>query len=667
MICQNFSMSTIAKFSQNHSETSKTQLSVHFSKPKENLGQLLIIAEIEKAPSEASAIIKKLITETQSIYFSENTKSLEKALENTLQKINIIISEIVKKETDIWLQNLNMAIIAYKDNEAHFSKIGKIRVFLTNEKSIADIAGENKEGEKVNIIKAFANIFSGQIDINKNENLSFLTESVLDYVSQDKIKKITINSGGAREALLELENLLKKTPKSKSFAGILIAGKHNIILEKGKEITTESVVADTKQKDKFNPAAAEQDKTDLLEDKQAKVKSDHRFLPSPGKKTPKFHLFEKFKQMPILSKMSVVFFIIIIVLLINTFKSEKPAAIIKPIDNTFEISLSEIKAAQIEANSAFIMEDLTVAKNKLNQARELLTALPEDTEEKKIIKQEITQEINKAWLKALGIKNLENLSPIADFSSIEKEIKTAELFKKDDNLYTYNSNEFFSLLRYNFKNGKIEKMPVTATIAPKIAKFAGSLEKQLIFYSQEGKNLASLNLDGNKISILDWGKTEALSSPADFTIYQDKLYILDQSAGQIFKYQKTISGFASETKWLTMDSGLDNAVSFAIDGSIWVLNKDGEILKLFKGQLENFSYSIEPKLEAPTKIYTQVDALYLYILDPATRRIVILNKTGAVVAQFTSDSFDDLRDLAIDESAKKIYVLNGEKVYEVGF
>lgn len=661
-------MSALAKLAQNHPESSKTQLIVHFSKTKEDLGQILIMAEIEKAPAEALTIIKKLIAETQAIYFSENTKSLEKALENTLQKINIIISEIVKKETDIWLQNLNMAIVAYKENEVYFSKVGKIRVFLVNEKSITDVAGEHKTGEKINIIKAFANIFSGQINIDKNESLTFLTETVLDYISQDKIKKIIVNSPTAFEALKELENLLKKAPKSKSFASILILEKSVNSLEKRNAGAVSVGVLDKPTK------AVEKDESEIesLSNSPAEIKevSQSKILnrASYYNKMKPTDLANKFKQMPILSKMSIVFFVIIIILLINTFRAEKPLAIPQPaLDNTFEISLSKIKAAQIEANSAFMAEDATAAKNSLKLARELLVALTEDTEERKIIKQELTREVNKDWLKALGIKNLENLSAIADFSAIIKEINTRELFKKDDNLYTYNANDFLSLLKYNLKNGKTEKIPITADSAPKIAQFVGSLEQKLIFYSQEGKNLAALNLEDNKISALDWGKTEAVASPADFAIYQDKLYILDTSAKQIFKYQKTISGFASESKWLAAVSDLSNVASFAIDGNIWVLNKNGEILKFFKGKTENFSYAIEPKLEAPTKIYTQADALYLYILDPATRRIAVLNKTGALIAQFTSDSFDDLRDLAVDEIAKKIYVLNGEKVYEVGF
>jgi hypothetical protein len=76
---------------------------------------------------------------------------------------------------------------------------------------------------------------------------------------------------------------------------------------------------------------------------------------------------------------------------------------------------------------------------------------------------------------------------------------------------------------------------------------------------------------------------------------------------------------------------------------------------------------IRPPLERVTAIATKEDSPFLYLLDPPQRRVVVIMKeTGALVAQYTSPLFTDLRGLFPDEAAKRIYLLNGDTVYSVG-
>ena len=58
---------------------------------------------------------------------------------------------------------------------------------------------------------------------------------------------------------------------------------------------------------------------------------------------------------------------------------------------------------------------------------------------------------------------------------------------------------------------------------------------------------------------------------------------------------------------------------------------------------------------------------YLYVLDPGSKRIVILTKEGVMVNQYTSEKFTDLRDIAIDETNQKAYLLSGKKIYGITF
>jgi hypothetical protein len=110
----------------------------------------------------------------------------------------------------------------------------------------------------------------------------------------------------------------------------------------------------------------------------------------------------------------------------------------------------------------------------------------------------------------------------------------------------------------------------------------------------------------------------------------------------------------------------------AIDGSVYVLNKDGFITKLFSGNQEQFPIKKQPvkPMAQPTKIYTELDMPNMYILEPAERRVLVYakdDKTGGAtyLQQFVFDDMPDLRDLYVDKDTNRLYVMDSTKVYQV--
>jgi len=150
----------------------------------------------------------------------------------------------------------------------------------------------------------------------------------------------------------------------------------------------------------------------------------------------------------------------------------------------------------------------------------------------------------------------------------------------------------------------------------------------------------------------------------DIAIYGDNLYVLDNEQSQIFKYPESGQGFAGGQKWLQATNDLSNASSLTIDGSIYVIANDGNIKNFIKGELKEFNYhEPNPPIGAGAIIKTFRDSNYLYIIDPQNKRIVILDKEGNIKNQYSSQSFDNLTDLAVDPAEKAIYLLNGAHVY----
>ena len=74
---------------------------------------------------------------------------------------------------------------------------------------------------------------------------------------------------------------------------------------------------------------------------------------------------------------------------------------------------------------------------------------------------------------------------------------------------------------------------------------------------------------------------------------------------------------------------------------------------------------VEPPLTQPAKITVSPEQNYFYVLEPLNKRLVVFDKTGKFINQYTGDKFDNLKDFQIDEKNKKIYLLNGAIVYSV--
>jgi hypothetical protein len=149
--------------------------------------------------------------------------------------------------------------------------------------------------------------------------------------------------------------------------------------------------------------------------------------------------------------------------------------------------------------------------------------------------------------------------------------------------------------------------------------------------------------------------------------YAGNLYLLDKGAGNIWRYLATEEGFGSRKSWFSgTPPDLSGGISLAIDGAIWVLKKEG-ISKFNLGKEESFSLNRMPEnfLE-PVKIFTSAEAENLYVLDKGRGKIYVIAKNGDFKAVYAWDGFKNAQDLAAVESIKKLFVLSGAKIYEVG-
>ncbi|OIO44848.1 MAG: hypothetical protein COY72_01620 [Candidatus Nealsonbacteria bacterium CG_4_10_14_0_8_um_filter_35_10] len=255
------------------------------------------------------------------------------------------------------------------------------------------------------------------------------------------------------------------------------------------------------------------------------------------------------------------------------------------------------------------------------------------------------------------LKIIENPEIYFEFS--KEEFLPQKMTGLDNTFYFLNPNYNWF---FKFENGKKEKIEAKEKI-----KMGASFAKNSILSLSEKNQLTLFENDLLK-------ETFSLKEPYpefeidDFSVFKQNLYFLDSRKGEILKYS-----FPPNTSkfWLSSETKkVINAKSIAIDGSVWILTDDNKIDRYFAGKYqETLTLNIFPEPKNFEKIFTSFDLPYLFILEPAQKRVIVLEKTGStgspqageVFAQFQSEKFDDLKDFFVSD--KIIYLLNGQKVY----
>jgi len=182
------------------------------------------------------------------------------------------------------------------------------------------------------------------------------------------------------------------------------------------------------------------------------------------------------------------------------------------------------------------------------------------------------------------------------------------------------------------------------------------------------KGIVEVEKDSKKLHLViefdeDWGKI------IDFQTFAGNLYLLTDKT--IWQYLGTESGFGSKKLWLKNETKIDlsSAVSMAIDGSIWVLQTDGTIVKLTRGQKDPFGVAGLPSdsegFAQPQLIFTDDNCQNLYILDKGNRRVVVLEKSGEYHSQYMWEGIKDVNGLVVLEKEGKIFLWQDSQIYEI--
>lgn len=330
----------------------------------------------------------------------------------------------------------------------------------------------------------------------------------------------------------------------------------------------------------------------------------------------------------------------------------------------FNNQIIAINDKENEIASHLLYQDETGAAGILEEAQSLLASLPQENETQKAAFQELSAKLTATAEKLQKIVRVSQADKVNDLVGLS----VNNLVFAAGKIYAASGATVYAITPNSSSSSRIN-----IAGAANLANPHKDYHKEIIHYWDTG-NIVDLAYKANIYwpikrpsltgSLISTAGLESASSLVSFKIYNSKLYSLARDKNQIYSYVNK-KGFSAKSDWLKDNVDLSQAVDLGIDGDIYVLEKDGTILKLSLGRaVEYNSAAISPAITGAAKLI--VGENYLYIFEASAKRLVVLSKNdGRLIGQYIIESLDQIQDVAINEAGKIAYFLAGEAVWQV--
>lgn len=629
------------------------------------LGSLYIVGHLARALPQNFKFLEKLSSQIKKKYYLLSAHSPESALRESLKVANEFLADEVQKGNVSWLGNLNLAVCSLKDCIFNFTLVGNLKVLLLRSGKIIDV-GKNLELQEMEPypLKIFGNIVSGKL--SERDKILVLTKDIFDFFSSPVRPSV---SYGAEQNLIqeiaklelieekELKTLLKSREKLfAEISGIFLLTDLSEKMAVKEKIAFEKIVPTFSIWQIFSPIS------------KFKISRLFKFPRLPRLEFPKLKSpFEKIrperiKEIPKirissnLKRNLVLVLILILLLFVGSFfaKLEKGEEL-----KQAQSVLEEVQSKIFQAESALILKDKKGAKLLFQEAWQEILPQTEAGSPLEKGALELKEEIENQLLILNRVEKITNPELLFDFKELN--------FIPQKMINFQGKLCFFSPVSVNLYQFNVEEKKGDFLKTDQKFNLASSLREEIIlFYSKPDK---LFSLEDKKLS----GEIGLKAPYPDFyfnsfSTYKSNIYFLHAKKGEILKFSfREDGGELLGNLWLSSATKKPiGAESLAVDGSVWILNENNSIDRYHAGNWqETLELNIFPLPKNFSKILTLSGLSYLYVLEPAQNRIIVLNKSGEIWRQFQSESFDNLKDFSVSENGKTIYLLNGLKVYKV--
>jgi len=612
-------------------------------KPSDKEGYLYMAGELLNVLSRSEQFLDNLAKTVKEEYYSDLYFSIDESIKKGLMRANDFLSSQISRNNVGWLGNLNFAIISLHDKKTiNIAKIGSIKILLIRNGKITDVSREidakdNEAQRGFYSPKAFGRLTSGKL--NKGSKIVILTKELFDTFEKNLIlEKISAFSFFDKKSL---ENILDDQKKA-----LLQASGVFFLLEteeekEAKEEISEEQRPEFSMREIFRPL---REKISLyfarLKEKLGRqTKKISTYKKDPEKTTPIAK--RRYKRAARLT------LFLAIILLFGSLMFQKDE------DKKDRFDLDAIREEIIKA------DNFIEAKKNLEafQALEsLLVRIDFDKPDKEIIKMKKGVEERLSILSNLVL--IEEPELVYQFS--ERDIVPWKILFNNGKIYAFTplSNKIVELdlgtkeTREFFLPTEKDRGAISAIVISGNPVFFARPNRLFVFKEKNLSLLADLKNPGAEYNF------------NYFSNFWTSVYFWDSKSEEILRYTEYND---RPELWLSPKTKKPTDIqSMSVDGSIWVIEGDGSVLRYFGGKLaEEINLMVFPRLGRVSHIFTSPTLNYIFFLDPEEKRIIAGDKKGNVAVQFKSQTFNNLIHFTVSENGKVIYLLNGTKIYRL--
>lgn len=709
----------------------KSHVLLHITEPSDTpeekeKGYFFAIAEINNGTMEQIEHLQQMMDDLESGYYETSDERHKTAFELTLEYINRRGHYILDDKNS----DLSCVVGVINKNKISFSYHGEptIKMVYGKQKGfeLMNVLGGEKESHKKN--QLFSAVMEGTI--NEGDFFFISTPHVADSISDKQILN-TLPTKGVESSAAYIQTVLQSLGDDMSYGGMICHfPTSKIITAVSEETTEETEQTNELNNEDENEEDIEDQTTKKLHIKQkenhhiphvAKPETNYRprevedkepiinvllvgigrslvtgvigiytllkniiigiskmfiglFLLITnigGQRTTVIQTFNEavgrkktyIKNLPLISKILFVITILLAIGFTGSISYLRIKANVEAREQAYKNKVQAIVDKKTAAEASMIYDDEAKAFGLLKEAENLIKELPNTLPSQKNKITELQSEINDS-LKILQKINVVKPEIVTDLIQTQSSAKTAKLALINKDLIAYGPEDLF-VYKINLDTKEVVKKEhqtipyLNAADTPK--------EQDVIVFLTQDNNIAEYSPKSETFSSKDITLTQN-AALSDVFVYSQRLYVVDVANNQIYKHNKTQTGYDKGAPWIkTTGIDLSDAISISIDGDLLALKQNGEILKFTSGVQQPFTVSgLDPTLDKPTEIWTYANVKNIYILEPTNKRVVVLNKQGKLLQQYTANEWNNPTGMIVDEPNKVIYVLDSDKVYRFG-
>lgn len=688
------------------------------TKQEEPLGSLFAVGELEDRGGVGRELLDLTIAAIQKEYFRDPKRSVSQGFELALHQANLLLNDSVERGVKDWLGYFNVAVCVLAGSTLHVSVAGQASVTLVRKTSLTEVSEGLAVYPVTNPLRTFSQVASGAmsardvlylgsanfrplfrgedlkrfaIDHSAHTIATRLQQLYADYGLRHPMAVLVVSllpqyvvhptsleasRGGAfslpeqrRGEAIHTASLAPRRPivLKRSWLSALGVTAGKFLLYSWNELK-QTLWPAVKRGSLVFGGQARKSSTVLLQASKRTVQG----LASkrPGLSLPRQPSWAGFKaRLTNLPPSSKVFAVLAVLFAIALTVSLVLLRAKRAEDTRIQAASEQLHAARTAkeaASAALIYDNRDEAQKLLGEAESHLEQVQGSglyQEDALKLRTEIATEQD--HLQRIVRARGSAAAVVGSWSEFVSSPTDMYLFVIGETIFTHDpaTNAILKL----GSDGKAERVTQTTEGIGFFVTGAVQEADKTIILATDAPGLALFDSNDSSLLRQEIALPNGQTRIDSLAVFGNRLYLHDQTSGQIHLYNKSLRGFTGGEPWIADGEFPKDAIrSIAIDGNIFTLHSDGSVRRLFKGVPAEFTLaSLEPDLAGATRIVTSEEHQYLYIIDPKNKRVVILTKKGQLVQQIFIEDAASMQDAAVPADEKNLYVLDGARVLKV--